>query len=147
MADESMKTRSTTTGFNALQSDTPIAMPAYIYAYGYWISLFKETTARNLSIDDDHSIDRVMHAVVKHILSNSAIKGESIIHRFRNGEDPNGDDDDEGLIVALGFGISKTMDKCLTDEERAGVEKAMKEVMLGPPAELHWFRLRRGRRW
>ncbi|KAG8702111.1 hypothetical protein FRC08_003689 [Ceratobasidium sp. 394] len=118
-------------------------MPAYICAYGYWLSLYKEAAARNISIDDDRGMDIVMGTVMNYILSNSAITENSIIHRYRTGENPNGEDDDEGLIIAIGLGINKTLDKCLTDEERAGVEKAMREVMLGPPAELHWFRLRR----
>ncbi|KAG8739674.1 hypothetical protein FRC10_005270 [Ceratobasidium sp. 414] len=73
---------------------------------------------------------------MNYILDNSTITDDFIIHRYPNGENPNADDDGERLIVALGFGINKTMDKCWTDEERAGVEKAMSGVMFGPPAEL-----------
>lgn len=95
-------------------------------------------------MQDDKALDAIWSKIRRTILSKSVLTGEQLLTRERNGKDPEGADDDWGMIVVLGYGVDKEMKKHLTEKEAQDVEAAMKEVVLAPRSDKpQWFRVRR----
>ncbi|QRV73404.1 hypothetical protein RhiJN_08709 [Ceratobasidium sp. AG-Ba] len=121
-------------------------MPIYHYVYAYWVSLYDETRARNLNINDQKAVNSIHDELADNIIMNSAIREDQITRRYNSGRVGVPNDDDLGLIIPVGHGLNKKLQSMLNEKEHERLRKAIQDVLVGevPDKEsLRWYRMQR----